>query len=119
MTHNQGNEKVRQELEQLDRFHLEQFASLVQKMDAIQEGDSTLLDNTMFLLGSGLSDAQLHICTDLPTLIAGGAGGAINTGAHLKSPQGTPIANLWLAMARAMGVQRERIGDSTAALKLA
>ena len=119
MTHAQGNEKTRQELEKLDRFHVEQFARLVEKMDAIEEGEGTLLDNTMFTLGSGLSDAQLHICTDLPTVIAGRAGGAIDAGTHLQSPKGTPIANLWMTMARTMGVKRERIGDSTGALKLA
>ncbi|MFT4548266.1 MAG: hypothetical protein ACI9UA_003083 [Pseudoalteromonas tetraodonis] len=118
MTHGQGNEKVRRELEKLDRFHVEQFASLVKKMDAIKEGEGTLLDHTMFTLGSGLSDASLHVCTDLPTVIAGRAGGAIDSGAHIKSPEGTPIANLWLTMAQTMGVKLDHVGDSTGTLNL-
>ena len=118
MTHGQGSENVRKKLELLDKFHIEQFARLVVKMDAIKEGEGTLLDNTMFTLGSGLSDASLHVCTDLPTVIAGRAGGAIESGCHIKSKKGTPIANYWLAMANIMGVQRDRIGDSTGALKL-
>ena len=118
MTHGRGNEEVRRQLERLDRFHIEQFAGLVAKMDAVKEGEGTLLDNTMFTLGSGLSDASQHVYTDLPTVVAGRGGGAINSGAHLRSPEGTPIANLWLTMAQAMDVKTDRIGDSTGALKL-
>lgn len=119
MTHGQGNERIRKELESLDRFHVAQFASIVEKMDAIEEGEGTLLDNTMFTLGSGISDGSLHVYTDLPTVVAGRAGGAIDSGRHIKSPKGTPIANLWLTMSQAMGGSASRIGDSTGSLKLA
>ena len=118
MTHGQGKESVRMDLERLDHFHLEQFARLVAKMDAIKEGDGTLLDNMIFTLGSGLSSGSLHQCTDLPTVIAGGAGGRIKSNTHLKSAKGTPIANLWLSMAQLMGVKTNRIGDSTGSLSL-
>ncbi len=118
MTHGQGNEHVRTKLEALDQFHLQQFATLVAKMATVKEGEGTLLDNSMFLLGSGISDGSLHVYTDLPTVIAGRGGGAIAANHHLKSPQGTPIANLWLSMIQIMGVKTNEIGDSTAALKL-
>ena len=88
MTHNQGNQKVRTELEQLDRFHVEQYATLVKKMSEVEEGEGTLLDNMMFLLGSGISDGSLHVYTDLPTVIAGHGGGALMGNRHLKSPEG-------------------------------
>lgn len=118
MTHGQGNETVRRKLEQLDRFHVEQFAHLVKKMDSIPEGEGTLLDNMMFLLGSGISSGKLHIYTNLPTVIAGSAGGRIATNRHTKFATGTPIANLWMSMAELMGVKRNRIADSTESLKL-
>lgn len=118
MTHGQGNDNVRTKLQALDHFHVQQFATLVQKMGEIKEGEGTLLDNMMFLFGSGISDGSLHVYTDLPTIVAGHGGGAITTNRHLKSSQGTPIANLWVSMAQLMGVKRDRIGDSTAALKL-
>ena len=118
MTHNQGNEQTLTKLKELDRFHVEQFARLVKKMDTIQEGESTLLDNMMFTLGSGLSSGELHICTNLPTIIAGGGGGTIRLDQHLKSPSGTPIANLWLTMAQNMGVKIDRIADSTGPLNI-
>ncbi|MFP6612021.1 MAG: DUF1552 domain-containing protein [Pirellulales bacterium] len=116
MTHSQGDAGVRQKLAKLDRYHVEQFALLVAKMDAIREGDGTLLDNTMFTLGSGLSSGKLHVYTDLPTVIAGGGGGAIQTNHHHKYGEGTPIANLWLSIARTMGAKIERFADSTGPL---
>ena len=118
MTHGQGNEHVRSKLESLDHFHIQQFTSLVMKMKEIKEGEGTLLDNMMFTLGSGISDGSLHIYTDLPTLVAGRAGGAIKPGNHIKSPNGTPIANLWLSMINAMGININQLGDSTGKLKL-
>ena len=115
-THNQHNESVRRELERLDRFHVEQFVHLVQKMDAIPEGEGSLLDNMMFLLGSGLSSGKLHVYTNLPTAIAGSAGGRLQTGQHVRYAEGTPVANLWLSMAHVMGSERNRLGDSTGML---
>jgi len=119
MTHGQGNERVRKELQQLDRFHVEQFATIVAKMAEVKEGAGTLLDNMIFTLGSGISDGSLHVYTDLPTIVAGHGGGAIATDRHFRSRDGTPIANLWLAMARIMGVKTNRIADSTGVMTLA
>ena len=116
-THNQKNQKVLRDLERLDLFHMEQYTRLITKMDAIQEGEGTLLDSLMFTMGSGLSSGMLHTCTDLPTVIAGSAGGLLETNRHDKHPKGTPIANLWLSMAKVMGVKADRIGDSTGTLK--
>ncbi|MGY8687359.1 MAG: DUF1552 domain-containing protein [Verrucomicrobiales bacterium] len=119
MTHSQGKEEVRKELEQLDKFHIDQFAQLVAKMDSIEEGDGTLLDNMIFTLGSGLSSGELHIYTDLPTVVAGKGGGKMATNRHVRSAEGTPIANLWLTMAQTMGVDVDRIADSTGPLSVA
>ncbi len=116
-THNQHKQEVLRDLEKLDLFHVEQFAQLVGKMDAIKEGEGTLLDNVMFTMGSGLSSGMLHECTNLPTVVAGLGGGAISANQHIKHPKGTPIANLWLSMAKIMGANKDRIGDSTGTLK--
>jgi hypothetical protein len=112
-THGQHNVGIRKQLERLDLFHLEQFVHLVKKMEAIKEGDGTLLDNTAFMLGSGLSSGEHHVCNNLPTVIAGRCGGSIQTGQHVRYAEGTPIANLWRSLAKAMGVDQQRIGDST------
>ncbi len=84
---------------------MRQFARISAKMDAIQEGEGTLLDNMMFTYGSGLSSGMLHECTNLPTVIAGSAGGLLKTNRHEQHAKGTPIANLWVSMAQIMGVK--------------
>ncbi|MCP4943338.1 MAG: DUF1552 domain-containing protein [Planctomycetaceae bacterium] len=112
-THGQHNEGIRKQLERLDLFHLEQFVHLVKKMQAINEGDGTLLDNTAFMLGSGLSSGEHHVCNNLPTVIAGRLGGSIQSGQHVRYAKGTPIANLWRSLAKAMGVDQKSVGDST------
>ena len=118
MTHGQGNENVRRDLEKLDRYHVQQFAHLVSKMDSIEDGEGSLLDHSMFVFGSGLSSGRTHVYSNLPIVIAGSAHGSIRLNQHHQSLPGTPVANLWLALARSMGVPGERYGDSTGAISL-
>ena len=111
MSHNQTEDI--EDLLKVDQFHMEQFAYLVEKMDSIQEADGrTLLDHTLFTYGSGLGDGSTHQYNDLPIIVAGSGGGALRTGLHVHSPEGTPLANLWLTQARAMGLTLERFADS-------
>ena len=116
MSHDQLN--YFDQLLMVDRFHMEQFAYLVEKMDNIKESDgSSLLDNTIFTYGSGLGDGATHQYNDLPIIIAGSGGGKLKTGQHFHCPDGTPLANLWLTEAQLMGVKLNRFADSTGALK--
>jgi hypothetical protein len=111
MSHNQT--KMIKQLLKVDRFHMEQYAYLLKKMDQVVEADgTTLLDNTLFTYGSGLGDGSTHQYNDLPIIMAGG-GKQVKTGQHLNMPEGTPLANLWLTQARLMGVAMERFADST------
>lgn len=118
MTHGQGNKETREKLQILDRFHVEQFYHVAKKMDQIKEGDGTMLDNMMLVLGSGLSSGMHHVCNNLPTIIAGKAGGKIKSNRHIKSAEGTPIANLWMSMADIMGASKNEIGDSNGYVSL-
>lgn len=112
MSHNQ--KKFVQQLLQVDRFHMEQYAYLVEKMDGIEESDgTTMLDNTLFTYGSGLGDGSTHQYSDLPIIVAGSGGGRFKTGTHLNCAKGTPLANLWLTQARVMGLDLQRFADST------
>lgn len=111
MSHNQT--KMIDDLLKVDRFHMAQFAYLVQKMDATEESDGTsLLDNTLFTYGSGLGDGSTHQYNDLPIIVAGG-GKRIASGQHINMPEGTPLANLWLTQARLLGSDMPRFADST------
>jgi hypothetical protein len=112
MSHNQN--RFLEQLLRVDRFHVEQFAYLVEKMDRIEEANGrSLLDNTIFTYGSGLGDGATHQYTDLPILVAGSGGGRLVTGKHLHCSDGTPLANLWLTHAHVMGVPGQRFADST------
>lgn len=115
MSHNQ-TEYVN-DLLSLDRFHMDQYAYLIQKMDQIVESDgTTLLDNTLFTYGSGLGDGSTHQYNDLPIIVAGSGRGALKTGQHYHCPEATPLANLWLTQANMMGVTLDRFADSTGLL---
>ncbi|MEO1523882.1 MAG: DUF1552 domain-containing protein [Planctomycetota bacterium] len=112
MSHNQ--KKFIDDLLRVDHFHMEQFAYIVERMKAVEESDgSTLLDNTMLTYGSGLGDGATHQYSDLPIIVAGRGGGTLRTGQHLHVAEGTPLANLWLTQANAMGVSLPRFADST------
>ena len=119
MSHNQT--KMINQLLKVDRFHMEQYAYLLEKMEEIEEADgSTLLDNTIFTYGSGLGDGSTHQYNDLPIIMAGG-GKQVKAGQHINMPEGTPLANLWLTQAKMMGVETKHFADSTgeiAALKI-
>jgi hypothetical protein len=112
MSHNQKT--FIKQLQRVDHFHMQQFAYLLEKMDRIEEANgTTLLDNTIFTYGSGLGDGATHQYNDLPIIVAGGGGGRLRRRGHLHCANGTPLANLWLTQARAMGLKRDRFADST------
>ncbi len=117
LSHAQSKNQVRHDLEAIDHFHIEQFAYMIQKMDSIKEGERSLLDNTVFTLGSGLGDGQTHQYNKLPIVIAGSGGGSFKTGRLIKCNDGTPLANLWLSYTHLMGINRKRFADSTGLLK--
>jgi hypothetical protein len=115
------HEKRKENLDQLtaiNTHHMRLFARMLEKMQAIQEGERTLLDNTVLLYGSGLSDGNKHNHDDLPVLIAGGAGGTLTGNRHIKLEKKTPICNVYVDMLQRVGVKREKFGDSTGRLDL-
>jgi len=111
MSHNQT--KMINQLLKVDRFHMEQYAYLLEKMESVVEVDgTTLLDNTLFTYGSGLGDGSTHQYNDLPIIMAGG-GKRVKSGQHINMPEGTPLANLWLTQAKLMGGKMKRFAEST------
>jgi hypothetical protein len=113
--HGRNPEKVDQ-IKKIDRYHVEQFAYFVQKLKATPEGEGTLLDNCMVMMGSGISDGDRHNHNDLPILLAGRGGGTITPGRHVRYDRNTPLCNLFLSMLERAGVSAERFGDSTGKL---
>ena len=102
----------------LNRYHVTLFTYLLNKLQSIPDGDGTLLDHSMLLYGSAMSDANQHNHGPLPVILAGGASGALKGGRHLRSAKDTTMSNLLLAMLDKMGIPTEKFGDSTGMLQI-
>jgi hypothetical protein len=102
----------------LNRYHVGLFAYLLGKLQAIPDGDGTLLDHSMVLYGSAMSDANQHNHGPLPIIIAGGASGRLAGGRHIRNTPDTTMSNLLLAMLDKLGVPTEKFGDSTGMLAI-
>lgn len=116
MSHHESNESKIAQYQRINRWHTEQFANMLAKMKSIQEGERTLLDNCMILFGSSISDGNRHDPDNLPILLAGRAGGSIESGRHIASEGMVPLCNLYHSMLGRMGIEVEKFGDSTGPL---
>ncbi len=118
LSHHGNNKEKQAKIAKINRFHMEQFAYLLERMKSIREGERTLLDNSMLVYGSGIGDGNRHNHDKLPVVLLGKGGGTIQTGRHIKYEQETPLNNLWLSMLDRMGVEAvDRLGDSNGRLK--
>jgi hypothetical protein len=102
----------------INRYHVRQLARFLEKLEATPDGDGTLLDHSLILYGSSLSDGNEHNFDPLPVILAGGASGKLEGGRHLRYAPQTPMANLLLAMLHKLGAPVGTIGDSTAPLDI-
>ncbi|MGE3821530.1 MAG: DUF1552 domain-containing protein [Isosphaeraceae bacterium] len=114
LSHHGGEEAKNRKLREIDRYHVAILAYMVEKMMAVEEADgSTLLDNSMILYGSGISDGDRHDHVNLPVIVVGKGGGTFTTGRNHKCRPETPMSNLLLAMLQQAGVPVDQFGDST------
>jgi hypothetical protein len=116
LSHHQGSEEKIVKLARINRFHTEGFAYFLRKLASIPDGDGTLLDNSLIMYGSALSDGNRHEHHNLPTIIAGGTGVGWKPGRHIRYEKETPMANLFLTMLDKMGVPAENFANSTGQL---
>jgi hypothetical protein len=116
LTHHSGDESKQAKVAKINRFHLEQFAYLLERMKSIAEGDGNLLDHSMVVYGSGIGDGNRHNHDDLPLLLAGRGCGTLEPGRHVRYANETPLNNLWLALLDRMDAGVESLGDSTGRL---
>jgi hypothetical protein len=103
---------------QINRYHAGMLAYLLEKMKATPDGDGSLLDHSMVLYGSAMSDGNKHNHDPLPVLLAGGASGQLKGGRHLRYAKHTTMSNLLLAMLDKVGVPMQSFGDSTGKLEI-
>jgi hypothetical protein len=112
-THHQNDPDKIAKTMKINAHHVQQFAYLVNKLKSTQDGDGTLLDHSMVLYGSSISDGNQHTHVDLPLALVGGASGQIKSGRHIRYAPETPMNNLLLTMLDKVGVHTDKLGDST------
>jgi len=109
-----ANDMTRLEkLIKIQTWHMERFAAFVKKMSAIPDGDGTLLDHSMFLYGSNMSNSDKHNGYPLPTVLVGGGNGKLKGSQHIELREPTPLANLHLTILDRIDAKQEHFGDST------
>ena len=116
LSHHENREENIEQYQRITRWHVAQFAQLIQRLRDIPEGNGTLLDQCMVMFGSSISDGNRHDPDNLPILLGGKGGGTIHTGRHIASPGEMPLCNLYLSMLDRMQVPVEAFGDSTGRL---
>ena len=113
--HQKDADKLRQ-YQIINQWHMERYAYLLGKLKGMKEGESDVLDNSMVMFASALSDGDSHNPHKLPIVLGGKAGGRIETGQHLTYAEDSPLSNLYVSMLDAFGVPVERFADSTGPL---
>lgn len=118
LSHHRNDPQKMEDLTKIDTFLVSQFSYFLDKLQSVTEGERTLLDNSLILYGSGLSDANRHTHHDLPIVLAGSGGGQFETDRLLPYEDNTPLNNLFVSMCQMAGAKVKTLGDSTGALSL-
>jgi len=117
-SHHQGDAARHAQLTEIGRYEVEQLAHLTAKLRAIDEGaGKTALDTSLVVFGSEIEDGNSHSHSNLPVVVMGHGGGAATGGRHIRSPRGTPIANLFSTVLSSFGAPTQ-FADSTGTLSL-
>jgi hypothetical protein len=112
LTHH-GNDPAKiARMAKINTFHVSLFAEFLKKLDAIREGEGSLLDNSLYLYGSGMGNPNKHDHVNLPTLVAGGGASGIRGNRHIHFKEVTPLANVHLTLLERVGLHLEKFGDS-------
>ena len=118
VSHHGNNPVMIAKLEKINNYHATLLAFFLDKLRSTPDGDGNLLDHSIILYGSSMSNPNEHNHFPLPLLVAGGASGKLQGGRHVKFPERTPMSNLLLAVLDKAGVDRDALGDSTGMLTI-
>jgi hypothetical protein len=117
LSHHGDVPATRDQYEKIINWNMEQMAYFLNRLKSLNEGGSSLLDNSMILFGGTIKDGNRHTEENLPLLLAGKGKGTIRTGRRLRAPEKTPLCNLHLSLMNRMGVKADSFGDSTGQLE--
>jgi hypothetical protein len=113
LSHHSQKPALVAEFAKLNRYHAGQFGYFLRRLKDTPDGNGNLLDSSLILYGSPMGDSNAHNHRRLPLLLAGHAGGALKGNLHRVCEPGTPQANFLLTILHKLGVEIDRIGDST------
>jgi len=113
LSHHSNNEEQKARFALLNRYHVGLLSYFLDKLQELPDGDGTLLDNSLIMYGSGMSDGNSHNHDPLPIVLAGGASGRLEGNRHIVTPDKTPLSNLLLSMINLAGIEQDAFGDST------
>ncbi len=116
LSHHANKLESLEKLVRIQTWHMEVFADFIAKLDSIEDGESTLLDQSLFLYGSNMSNSDRHNNYPLPNILVGGGAGRHNGGQHIELPEYTTLSNLLLTVLNKAGIERTSFADSTGAI---
>ena len=117
-TSHHGNDPEKlAKIAKINTFHVSLFAQFLEKLKATPDGDGSLLDNTVYLYGSGMGNSSIHDHDNLPILVAGGAAAGMKGNQHIRYKDPEPLANLHLTLLDRVGVHLDSFGDSNGKIK--
>ena len=117
-SHHSNNRGNMDKFALINKYHVELLAYFLEKLKATPDGDGSLLDHSMVLYGSSMSNGNQHDHDPLPLILAGGASGQLSGGRHIKTAPHTPASNLLLSMMNKLGIKAASHGDSTGLLEI-
>jgi hypothetical protein len=113
ISHHQNRADKMEKNVKIQTYHMTLFSQFLEKMRSTRDGDGSLLDHSVLLYGSNMSNSNAHNHFPLPNLVIGGASGRLKGNRHLRYPDHTPMTNLLLSVLDKTGVELETLGDST------
>ncbi len=116
-THHGGNVEKMMKVAKINAFHVSLFAYYLEKLKATPDGNGSLLDHSLIMYGSGMGNPDKHDHVNLPILVAGGSGGQMKGGRHIKYAEPAPLANLHLTLLNKVGVRLDSFADSKGQIK--
>ena len=116
VSHHRNDPELIAKKAKIDTYHVSLLNYFLEKMQATQDGDGSLLDHSLIMYGGGIGNGNLHEHTKLPLLMAGKLGGKLKTGRHIVMPENTPMSNLLLSVLDKVDVHVDKLGDSTGLL---
>lgn len=117
LSHHRNEPDKREQYEKIVTWHVEQLAWFLNKVKTLEEGGTSLLDNSMIMFGGTLKDGNRHDVENLPLILAGRGKGTLRPGRRLRAPEKTPLCNLYVSMLERMGIRQDSFGDSTGPLE--